>query len=230
MSHRIFELPPALWPDNTPAIQLLCSRQRKTSDTAHLWLKKSFAFTGTPPESFVKLKTVHTFAWHGTLLSDYPATSIVDTKAGFRLQLHGADQILPEITDWDAIHGTNWLIVDDEIMFPAQPSLIGSGTYHMHAIRGQFGTTTSAHKTGSEAWIIRSKDLNPIKTRWHLPGGSAAFKFTIGSQDIGQRQVTVHNFSQAYADPPATPAVGALCINPAGELQTWSGKAWVAAT
>jgi hypothetical protein len=202
MSYRIFELPKKLWLDGKPSIQLLCARNKRTTAMGKIWVGKSVAFLGKSLESYQLLSTFQRFAWHGALTQDYTdETFCIDLTAGFTLQLDGPDQILPEMTDFDTLNGTNWLFVDDEIMFIGNPILKAKGQYSLQVLRGRFGTPIQSHKANSEAYIIRGKDFDPICCDYWFIGNTAKFKVVLGVQQPSDHDPIIHPFTANFLPP-----------------------------
>ncbi|MDR3458018.1 MAG: PA14 domain-containing protein [Verrucomicrobiae bacterium] len=195
MSYRIFELPLALCPGSQPAIQLLCSRDKVSTAIGQLFLGKNFAFSGSPPDSYDLLQTFTRFAWHGKLTADYPADTLcIDTRIGVNLQLDGPDLILEDVADFDAIGGKYWLIIDDELMFLANPTLTGVGAYALHTVRGQYGTPIQPHAAGADVYIIRAEDCAPVAFNSLIAGNVGQFKVTLGVQQASDQVATETGF------------------------------------
>ncbi len=199
---RIFELPPKLWLDGKPSIQLLCARNKRTTSHGKLYVGKSISFLGKPLESYQLLTAFSRFAWHGQLNTDYvDATLCIDLTVGFNITLDGPDVVLPETTDFDLINGANLLFVDDEIMFIANPKLIGKAQYHLQVMRGRFGTPIQTHAAGSDAYIIRGKDFEPFCCDYWFAGNTGKFKLTLGVQQASDHDPIEHAFSAAFLPP-----------------------------
>lgn len=231
MSYRIFELPLALCPNGTPAIQLLCQRDRVQTAVGQLWLGKNFALSGSPPDSYALLQSFSRFAWHGKLVNNYTdQTLCIDTRIGMLIQLDGPDLVLDEVTDFDAVAGAYWVVVDDEILFLAEPMLKAAGLYQISTVRGQFGSPIQAHTAGTDVFIIRAGDYAPLSFPTLLPGNVGQFKVTLGVQNLSDQAASAPGYvGSAFAvSGPGAITVNGIAINPIVPVMTNFTVAWQA--
>jgi len=180
----ILELPPALCPGK-PALTALVARESSGTTNATLWLGRNYDWLGNPMSSFVQLATVNKFAWHGVLLSDYPAdTNVIDMSGGLVVQLDGPDLILPETTPFDALCDKVLVFVGDEILSVTNATLIASGLYRLAIVRGRCASPIEAHATGDLVLLATRETIVPLTHPHFQPGNVAQFKLTFGTRDV----------------------------------------------
>jgi hypothetical protein len=69
-------------------------------------------------------------------------------------------------------------------MSVAETNLIGPAAYSLTVIRGCFGTTIADHHADDQVFIIPLASLTPIQHPHFLTGNTAAFKLTLGAQQV----------------------------------------------
>ncbi len=179
---RIVELPPALCPDGKLSLTVLAARPSERTTGCAICLQKNYAENwGGPasPESYELLAAHDQFAQHGTLQTDYPAlavTGTIDTQLGLTIQLDGPDVTLDEAAPFDALADDLLVFIDEEILSVHRVTLIGSGLYKLHCIRGRMASRNGAHAAGAEVFIAERADLRPLQHPLFQVHNTATFK------------------------------------------------------
>jgi hypothetical protein len=199
----LIELPAGLC-SGQPALGALVARWGVTQTSFAVWLDKLLAWSGAPPDSYELLGTSSTFAWHGNLSADYPATTrYIDLECGAAVQLDGPDLGLNAVTAFEAMKDATLVFIGAEICSLAGWTLLGPGLYQLQLIRGRFGTPIQAHSAGADVFIINQSDLLALSRREFQPNNAVTLKVPVGKQDVGDAEPIVVNLAGvAWRVPP----------------------------
>jgi hypothetical protein len=213
---RLVELPPALCPGQ-PAIAALVARDSTAITNFALWLKRNFAWSGAPPDSYSLVQTPTRFALHGITQSDYPAaTRLIDLELGVIVQLDGPDVILDAVSAFDALANTMLGFLDDEILSLAGWTLLGPGLYQLQFVRGRFGTPIEFHPAGTQILMVGQGDLPVITQPAFRADNTATVKIPLGRKsvsDVASLNLTLAGTAWRVP-PPCALSVNGRSFNP----------------
>jgi hypothetical protein len=171
--------------DKLPSIAILVARSAPTQAGFSVWLDKSVAWSGVAPDSYYLAAAGSSFAWHGELTAEYPATTrLIDLQLGAQLQLDGVDLALETVTAFDAMTNELLAFIDDEILSLAGWTLTGSGEYKAQFIRGRYATPIQNHAPGATVLLMPRATMAVLAHRHFQPGNEAKLKVTVGQQPI----------------------------------------------
>jgi hypothetical protein len=224
----ILELPQPLCPDAKPAVACFAARDNQSLTTAKLYLGRNYTFSGAAPESYFQIQTITKFCQFGVLTTDFMASAALTVPAnavpaesadwpdplplteGCTIQLSGVDQILPDVSDFDALAAGVVLVVGNEFMSIAEQVMTAPGAYTLTVIRGAFGTTIADHAAGDEVLIISREGIVPLQHPHIRAGNTAEFKLTLSNANVSDAVAfnvvlvgTYWNFPIYLQQPPA---------------------------
>jgi hypothetical protein len=207
----VVELPPALC-QGTPAIAALVPRDSVQTVAAGIFLSRNYSLSGSEsPDSYVKLASLNQFAWHGSVIADFPAdTDCIELRRKLRLALDGPDQALPDITPFEGLSNQLLVFADSEILSVLSATMDSDGSYSLQVARGRFATQVLAHDAGEVVFLVNRSALVPISHPVLQPGNVARFKVVLGADAISDSDpFEVGITGAAWCLPPPV----ALCVN-----------------